>query len=232
MTGTYQHQDVNYKALNGWTPLTLAVFHGKLDCVETLVKRLVLQRPKMGLHPYICFKFAWKMYWKKTHLTGQVITIFPVMWLEFWWFISLSSFSLLCDCNFGKYAPFSRKFTWMHKCGRLTGDKWYIMRQWICVFFLAKLSEMAMDIYIYTVHIYIIYIIIYICTCVFAKSFLWDMILMVCITKHMTNGCVYPEHVFFLVREHGNMIKHQILGYCTYFRNHFWGPDGLPERCS
>ena len=67
------------------------------------------------------------------------------------------------------------------------------------MFFLAKLSEMAMDIYIYTVHIYIIYIIIYIyiCTCVFAKSFLWDMILMVCITKHMTNGCVYPEHVFF-----------------------------------
>lgn len=38
--------DVNYKALNGWTPLTLAVFHGKLDCVETLVK---LQDPMKGI---------------------------------------------------------------------------------------------------------------------------------------------------------------------------------------
>ena len=24
--------DMNYKAQNGWTPLTLAVFHGKVDC--------------------------------------------------------------------------------------------------------------------------------------------------------------------------------------------------------
>ena len=140
MTGTYQHQDVNYKALNGWTPLTLAVFHGKLDCVETLVKRLVLQRPKMGLHPYICFKFAWKM---EKNTSDR-----------------LSPFSLLCDCNFGKYAPFSRKFTWMHKCGRLTGDKWYIMRQWICVFSWLN-SRRWRWIYIYTVH-YIYYIYTYV----------------------------------------------------------------------
>lgn len=33
-------QDVNYKAQNGWTPLTLAVFHGKLDSVEALCKIL------------------------------------------------------------------------------------------------------------------------------------------------------------------------------------------------
>ncbi|CAK9082812.1 unnamed protein product [Durusdinium trenchii] len=30
--------DMNYKAQNGWTPLTLAVFHGKVDCVEGLIK--------------------------------------------------------------------------------------------------------------------------------------------------------------------------------------------------
>jgi hypothetical protein len=90
----------------------------------------------------------------------------------------------------------------------------------MCVF-LAKLSEMAMDIYIYStlyiiyIHMYyayyiIIYIIIYIDLCVFAKSILSDMIFMVSITKHMTHGGVYLEHVFFLI---GNMIKHQILGY-------------------
>ena len=56
----------------------------------------------------------------------------------------------------------------MHKCGRLTGDKWYIMRQWICVFFLAKLSEMAMDIYIYiySTYLYYIYNYIYMYMCV------------------------------------------------------------------
>ena len=35
-------KDVNFKAQNGWTALTLAVFHGRQDCVEALIKILGL----------------------------------------------------------------------------------------------------------------------------------------------------------------------------------------------
>ena len=35
-------KDVNCKAQNGWTALTLAVFHGRQDCVEALIKILGL----------------------------------------------------------------------------------------------------------------------------------------------------------------------------------------------
>lgn len=38
--------DVNCKAQNGWTALTLAVFHGRQDCVEALIK---LQDPMKGI---------------------------------------------------------------------------------------------------------------------------------------------------------------------------------------
>ncbi|CAE7776694.1 secG [Symbiodinium sp. CCMP2592] len=38
--------DLNYKALNGWTPLTMAVFYDRKECVEALIR---IQDPLRGL---------------------------------------------------------------------------------------------------------------------------------------------------------------------------------------
>ncbi|CAJ1330344.1 unnamed protein product [Effrenium voratum] len=47
--------DLNYKGQNGWTPLTLAVFHGKKDCVEALVR---VQDPLKGMKLHLQGKNA------------------------------------------------------------------------------------------------------------------------------------------------------------------------------